>query len=351
MVNDPGVAADGTATEATPAEEVAAEIRAAGGAAVAEHSSVSTPEGGAAIVQKALDEFGRVDILINNAGILRDKAFHNLEWPNLDAVLDVHLRGAFYVTQPAFRAMRAQAYGRIVLTASNAGILGNFGQANYGAAKMGLVGFMNVLKQEGARVNVKVNTVAPVARTRMTEELLGAVADRLDPEAVAPVVAYFCSEECAVSGDIWSVAGGNVSRFFIGRTPGYFKHPGREGGAHPGGRGRLTSTPSGPRPGTPCRGRCRTNCRRWPRCCSPERRRPGARQERRRVSSRPCPSTPPCAGPPRPGSTPTPTRPPAPSSRPCSTPGTRPPWPTAWGALSPSAPPASAAWWRPAPTA
>ena len=152
VVNDPGVAADGTATEATPAEEVAAEIRAAGGAAVAEHSSVSTPEGGAAIVQKALDEFGRVDILINNAGILRDKAFHNLEWPNLDAVLDVHLRGAFYVTQPAFRAMRAQAYGRIVLTTSNAGVLGNFGQANYGAAKMGLVGLMNVLKQEGARV-------------------------------------------------------------------------------------------------------------------------------------------------------------------------------------------------------
>jgi len=204
VVNDPGVAADGTATEATPAEEVAAEIRAVGGAAVAEHSSVSTPEGGAAIVQKALDEFGRVDILINNAGILRDKAFHNLEWPNLDAVLDVHLRGAFYVTQPAFRAMRAQAYGRIVFTASNAGILGNFGQANYGAAKMGLVGFMNVLKQEGARVNVKVNTVAPV-------------------------VAYFCAEDCAVSGDIWSVAGGNVSRFFIGRTPGYFKHPSREG--------------------------------------------------------------------------------------------------------------------------
>jgi NAD(P)-dependent dehydrogenase (short-subunit alcohol dehydrogenase family) len=229
VVNDPGVAADGTATEATPAEEVAAEIRAAGGAAVAEHSSVSTPEGGAAIVQKALDEFGRIDILINNAGILRDKAFHNLEWPNLDAVLDVHLRGAFYVTQPAFRAMRAQAYGRIVFTASNAGILGNFGQANYGAAKMGLVGFMNVLEHEGARVNVKVNTVAPVARTRMTEELLGPFAERLAPDAVAPVVAYFCSEDCAVSGDIWSVAGGNVSRFFIGRTPGYFKHPGREG--------------------------------------------------------------------------------------------------------------------------
>jgi len=230
VVNDPGVAADGAATEATPAEEVAAEIRAAGGTAVAEHSSVATPEGGAAIVQKALDEFGRVDILINNAGILRDKAFHNLEWPNLDAVLDVHLRGAFYVTQPAFRAMRAQGYGRIVLTASNAGILGNFGQANYGAAKMGLVGLMNVLRHEGAKYDIKVNTVAPVAGTRLTEELLGPLAGRLGPEAVAPVVAYFCSEECAVNGDVWSVAGGNVSRFFVGRTAGYFKHPEREGG-------------------------------------------------------------------------------------------------------------------------
>jgi NAD(P)-dependent dehydrogenase (short-subunit alcohol dehydrogenase family) len=196
---------------------------------VAEHSSVATPEGAAAIVQKALDEFGQVDILISNAGILRDKAFHNLDWENLDAVLDVHLRGAFYVAQPAFRAMRAQSYGRIVLTSSNAGILGNFGQANYGAAKMGLVGLMNVLEHEGARYGIKVNTVAPVARTRLTEELLGPLAGHLDPEAVAPVVAYFCSEECAVSGDVWSVAGGNVSRFFIGRTPGYFKHPGREG--------------------------------------------------------------------------------------------------------------------------
>ncbi|MBM3695240.1 MAG: SDR family NAD(P)-dependent oxidoreductase [Actinobacteria bacterium] len=233
VVNDPGGASDGTGAEATPAEEVAAAIREAGGRAVAEHSSVATPEGAAAIVQKALDEFGRVDILISNAGILRDKAFHNLEWENLDAVLDVHLRGAFFVTQPAFRAMRAQGYGRIVLTASNAGILGNFGQANYGAAKMGLVGFMNVLRHEGARYDIKVNTVAPVARTRLTEELLGPFATHLDPAAVTPVVAYLCSEECAVNGDLWSVAGGNVSRFFVGRTPGYFKHPEREGALTP----------------------------------------------------------------------------------------------------------------------
>jgi len=229
VVNDPGVAADGTAMEATPAEEVVAEIKAAGGAAVAEHSSVATPEGGAAIVQKAIDEFGRVDILVNNAGILRDKAFHNLEWPNLDAVLDTHLKGSFYVTQPAFKAMRAQGYGRIVMTTSNAGILGNFGQANYGAAKMGVIGLMNVLKHEGAKYNIKVNTVAPTARTRMTEELFGVLIAKFEPAYVSPVVAYFCSEECNLSGEIWSVGGGAVGRFFIGRTEGYFKHPEREG--------------------------------------------------------------------------------------------------------------------------
>ena len=229
VVNDPGVTADGQATDATPAEELAAEIRAAGGAAVAEHSSVASPEGGAAIVQKAIDEFGRIDILINNAGILRDKAFHNLEWPNFDAVLDTHLKGSFYVTQPAFRAMRSQGYGRIVMTTSNAGVIGNLGQANYGAAKMGVIGLMNVLKHEGAKYNVKVNTIAPVARTRMTEELFGPLVAKFEPDLVSPVVAYFCSEDCTLSGEIWTVAGGNVSRFFIVRTDGYFKHPDREG--------------------------------------------------------------------------------------------------------------------------
>ncbi|NQV05667.1 SDR family NAD(P)-dependent oxidoreductase [bacterium] len=229
VVNDPGAATDGTGEESRPADDVAAEILAAGGAAVADHNSVATPDGGAAIVQTAIETFGRIDILVNNAGILRDKAFHNLEWENLDAVLDVHLRGAFYVTRPAFRVMREQAYGRIVMTSSNSGILGNFGQANYGAAKMGLVGFMNVLALEGARYDIKVNTIAPVARTRMTEDLLGPVVDKLDPEQVAPVVAYFCSEACEVSGDMWSVAGGSVSRFFVGLTPGWFQHPEREG--------------------------------------------------------------------------------------------------------------------------
>ena len=180
-------------------------------------------------MQRAVEEFGRVDILVNNAGILRDKAFHNLEWENLDAVLDVHLKGAFFVTRPAFRVMREQGYGRIVMTSSASGILGNFGQANYGAAKMGLVGLMNVLKVEGAKYDIKVNTLAPVARTRMTEELLGPVAGKLDPALVSPVVAYFSSEACALSGEIWSVAGGTVSRFFVGLTDGFFKNPETDG--------------------------------------------------------------------------------------------------------------------------
>jgi NAD(P)-dependent dehydrogenase (short-subunit alcohol dehydrogenase family) len=229
VVNDPGVSTDGTGSETRPADEVAEEIKEAGGAAVAEHSSVADPAGGEAIVQKAIDEFGRLDILINNAGILRDKAFHNLEWSNLDAVLDVHLKGAFYVTRPAMRVMREQSYGRIVVTTSNAGVIGNFGQTNYGAAKMGLVGFMNVLKLEGAKYDIKINALAPIARTRMTEELFGDLIDKFDPGLVSPVAVYLCSEECDASGEIWSVGGGAVSRLFVGLTEGYFKHPEKEG--------------------------------------------------------------------------------------------------------------------------
>ena len=140
VVNDVGGAVDGTGGDAGPGQQVVDEITAAGGEAVLDTNSVATPEGGAAIVQTALDTFGRIDIVVNNAGILRDKSFHNMTPDLVDPVIDVHLRGAFYVTQPAWVHMREQSYGRIVVTASSAGIFGNFGQANYGAAKMGLVG-------------------------------------------------------------------------------------------------------------------------------------------------------------------------------------------------------------------
>ncbi len=151
--------------------------------------------------RSALDHFGRLDILINNAGILRDKSFAKMTPDMWQAVLDVHLQGAFNVTHPAFQVMRQQGYGRIVMTTSAAGLFGNFGQANYGAAKMGLVGLMNTLKLEGAKYDIKVNTVAPLAATRLTEDVLPPdFADKLKPEFVAPLVLYLCSEQCPVSG-------------------------------------------------------------------------------------------------------------------------------------------------------
>ena len=229
VVNDFGGSSDGLGGSQSPADDVVDEIAAVGGVAIADYSSVAEPEGGEAIVAKAVEEFGRIDIVVNNAGILRDKSFSNLEWPDLSAVIDVHLKGAFYVTKPAFLRMKEQAYGRIVLTASNSGILGNFGQTNYGAAKMGLVGFMNVLKLEGAKYDIRVNTIAPVAKTRMTEDLLGPLADKLAPESVSPAVAYFASDACEFSGEVWSVGGGSVARFFVGLTEGFFSHPEEEG--------------------------------------------------------------------------------------------------------------------------
>lgn len=232
VVNDLGGSVDGTGGGSAAADGVVDEIVAKGGAAVAEYSTVATPEGAAAIVGKAIEEFGRIDALVNNAGILRDKAFHNMEVDQISAVLDVHLRGAFYVTRAAWPHMREQAYGRVVMTSSASGIIGNFGQSNYGAAKMGMVGLVNVLKLEGAKYNIKVNAIAPIAVTRMTEELLGAfgiTADQFGPELVSPAVAYLASEACELSGDVWSVGGGSVSRFFIGLTDGYFKHPIEDG--------------------------------------------------------------------------------------------------------------------------
>jgi NAD(P)-dependent dehydrogenase (short-subunit alcohol dehydrogenase family) len=160
VVNDLGGAADGTGAGTSMADEVVKEITEAGGKAVANYDSVSTPEGGEAICKAAVDSFGKVDILINNAGILRDKTFAKLEPQHLEAVIDVHLKGAFFVTQPVFRVMKENNYGRILFASSGAGIFGNFGQTNYGAAKMGLVGLCNVLSVEGAKYNIKCNAIA-----------------------------------------------------------------------------------------------------------------------------------------------------------------------------------------------
>ncbi len=222
VVNDLGGSVDGTGANASAAQKVVDEIKAAGGEAVADHNSVATPEGGEAIVQTAIDTFGRVDIVINNAGILRDKAFHNMEPDLLNPVLDVHLKGAFYVTKPAFVRMREQGYGRIISTSSAAGVFGNFGQTNYGAAKMGLVGFTRVLGVEGAKFNIKANAIAPLAMTRMTENILGGLKDKLDPGLVSPLVAFLAHEDCPVTGQLFSVGGGRVAQVFLGETNGYY---------------------------------------------------------------------------------------------------------------------------------
>ena len=222
VVNDAGVSVGGEGADEAPAARTAREIEDLGGIAVPDTNTVATAEGGEAVVATALEAFGRVDIVVNNAGILRDKAFHNLTPDLLDPVLDVHLKGSFWVTRPAWAHMREQGYGRVVCTSSSSGILGNFGQSNYGAAKTGLVGLTRVLAVEGARHNIRANAIAPLARTRMTEELLGAFADRLSPKLVSPVVAWLCHEDCPVTGEVFAVGGGRVSRFFTGLTPGWF---------------------------------------------------------------------------------------------------------------------------------
>jgi NAD(P)-dependent dehydrogenase (short-subunit alcohol dehydrogenase family) len=227
VVNDLGGKADGTGSGASMADAVVKEITEAGGEAVANYDSVSTPEGGEAMVQAAIDNFGKVDVVINNAGILRDKTFAKLPPEDLEVVLAVHLKGAFFVSQPAFRHMKDNGYGRFLFTASGAGIFGNFGQTNYGAAKMGLVGLSNVLAQEGAKYDIKSNVIAPIAKTRLTEQLLGPMADKLDPACVTPLSVYLVSESCQLTHEIFDVGGGRYARVFIGLTPGWVKGPGQ----------------------------------------------------------------------------------------------------------------------------
>jgi NAD(P)-dependent dehydrogenase (short-subunit alcohol dehydrogenase family) len=213
LVNDPGKGMDGSGSDNKPADTVVAEIAEAGGKAAANYDTVATPEGGENIIQQAVDEFGAVDILINNAGILWDSSMGKMTIDDWDQVQSVHLRGAFCVTKPAMAIMKKKNYGRIILTSSGSGLYGNFGQANYGAAKMGLVGFMNVLGLETAKYDICCNTIAPSAVTRMTENILpDNLKERVKPEFITPLVLYLSSEKNSDRNMIFNCLGGWYSR-------------------------------------------------------------------------------------------------------------------------------------------
>jgi NAD(P)-dependent dehydrogenase (short-subunit alcohol dehydrogenase family) len=195
------------------ADQVVDEIKAAGGRAVANYDSVAETEGAENIIKTAIDEFGKVDGVVSNAGILRDGTFHKMTFEAWDAVLKVHLYGGYNVLRAAWPHFREQSFGRVVVATSTSGLFGNFGQANYGAAKLGLVGLINTLAQEGAKYNIKANAVAPIAATRMTQDILPPeVFEKLTPEYVAPVVAYLCTEELPDTDSIFIVGGGKVQR-------------------------------------------------------------------------------------------------------------------------------------------
>ena len=218
VVNDVGGDGDGS----SPAEQVVAEIRGAGGPAVVDGTDISTPEGASAVVDLATSTYGRLDIVINNAGILRDRSFAKMSREEVDQVLAVHVGGTIWMSKAAWPVMVEQSYGRIVNTTSAAGLFGNFGQTNYSAAKAGIVGITKTLALEGARAGIQVNAIEPGARTRMTENLLGDLADSLDPSLVAPLVLWLSAEECPATGEVYNVGGGRVARVLVAQTPGHF---------------------------------------------------------------------------------------------------------------------------------
>ena len=218
VVNDPGCARDGSGGTAQMADAVVAEIHAAGGRAAASYDGVHTTAGGRAMVDLAVGEFGRLDVVVHNAGILRDRSFRKMTEDDWDSVIAVHLKGLFDVCRPAVDEMVKHQYGRIVLTTSGAGMFGNFGQANYAAAKMGQVGAMQVLNLEFAKYGIRVNTISPAAATRMTADVKQA--SGTPPECVTPAVVYLASEACQESGMIIRAQGGRFSRQAIAYNAG-----------------------------------------------------------------------------------------------------------------------------------
>ena len=223
VVNDPGVSLDGKGVDSGPAQLVAEEIRAAGGEAVACTESVATPAGGKAIIESALDHFGRLDILIHNAGVVRRAPLAEMTYEDFELVLDVHLRGAFHVVRPAFPIMCKAGYGRIVLTSSINGLYGNYKNANYSVAKAGTIGLSNVAALEGAEHNVKCNVILPAAVTRMSEGIDTSAFPPMPPEMVAPCVGWLAHESCTMTGEMLISAAGRVAKAYVAETPGVFR--------------------------------------------------------------------------------------------------------------------------------
>ena len=221
VVNDTGVGRDGSGPDAHPAQEVVREIEAAGGQATACNESVATPQGGSSIIKAAIDSYGRIDILIHSAGIVRWGSLEEMSQEDFDAVMDVHLRGAFHVVRCAFPHMTKAGYGRIVLTSSIVGLYGDSRLANYGAAKAGTIGLANVVAREGATTNVKCNVILPAAVTRMADGLdISTYPPTMAPAMVAPAVAWLAHESCSMTGGMLVSIGGRIARAFVAETPG-----------------------------------------------------------------------------------------------------------------------------------
>ena len=223
VVDDPGVGLKGDGVDVGPAQEVAQEIEAAGGEAIACTESVGTPEGGNAIIQAALDRYGRIDILIHNAGNVRAASLKEMTQADFDSVLDVHLRGAYHVVRPAFPVMCKAGYGRVVLTSSIGGLYGNHRVANYGVAKAGMIGLSNVVALEGEAEGVKCNIILPGAVTRMAEGIDISAYPPMGAELVAPVVGWLCHETCSITGEMLVSIAGRVAKAYIAETPGVYR--------------------------------------------------------------------------------------------------------------------------------
>lgn len=223
VVNDPGGSLKGDDIDVGPAESVVQEIKAAGGEAIACTESVATAEGGKAIIDAAINNYGRIDILIHNAGNVRPASLKEMSYEDFDAVLDVHLRGAFHVVRPAFPLMCEAGYGRIVLTSSIGGLYGNHDVVNYGMSKAGMIGLSNVAAIEGEANNVKCNVIVPGAVTRMAEGIDISAYPPMGPELVAPVVGWLSHEECSITGEMLVSIAGRVAKAYIGETEGVYQ--------------------------------------------------------------------------------------------------------------------------------